>query len=91
MTCTSLKSSILFLGMLQIQFLAGAVGVAIQQHSEDDDDEELSLSQLTLFPCCLSEASASVIHIMWVRMTRGSKELNHIVPLLPEGTLCSYR
>lgn len=72
------------LGMLQIQFLAGAVGVAIRQHTEEED--EASFSQLTLFPCCFSEVRLTTIHIMWVRMSNGSRDMNHIVPLLPEGT-----
>lgn len=79
-----LVGSLIVLGMLQIQFLAGAVGVAIQQHVEEDD--QASLSKLTLFPCCFSD-DVTIIHIMWVKMTRQSRDMNHIVPLLPEGTV----
>jgi hypothetical protein len=70
--------------MIQIQLLAGAMGISIQQHSEEE--EEASLSQICVFPCCFSGA-VDVIHIMWVKMNSTSRDRNHIIPLLPRGTV----
>lgn len=74
----------IFLGMLQIQMLSGAVGVGIQQHSEED--EEASLAQISVFPCCF-QGAVDVIHIMWVKMMATSRDRNHIIPLLPKGIM----
>ena len=67
-------------GLLQVQFLAGATGIPIQQHCEENLEEY----KLQLFPCC-NQRSPTPIHIMWVRMDAES-ELNHIVPVVAEGT-----
>lgn len=61
--------------------------MALQQHSQEE--EETSLSQVTVFPCC-TDGNVEVVHIMWVRMTPLCRDTNHIVPLTPRGKYNNY-
>lgn len=64
--------------------VAGATGHAIQQYSEQDRDGYSTLIK----PCPCFGIPTSTINIMWVKST-GSRQMNHIIPLLPESANAS--
>ena len=71
-------------GILQVDFLAGAIGLAIQQHSEEEYD---SIYKFMYHPCCFHQKDFSVVNIMWVRFEQfgqRSEIMNHIIPLIPD-------
>lgn len=67
-----------------MQFLATATGVAIQQHTEDAYADDSSFCNLLVYPCCAPQRICT-INIMWVRFTTDCREVNHLVPLFPQG------
>ena len=68
-------------GLLQLQFLSGAIKRPICPHYELYQE----VSQYSLHPCpCIDVADQydQELHVMWVTMEDGGP-LNHIIPLLP--------
>ena len=72
----------LFIGLLQVQFLAGATGFSIQQYTELPWNGFDSL----LTPCC--GEPLGVIHLVWVKKTKGGP-MNHVIPIPP--STCELR
>lgn len=76
----TINESMITSGFLQVQFLASAIGMSIQQHVEYHYDD---IYRLLLTPCQPCVHSNHTIHIMWVKFSAKSTTLNHICPLIP--------